>query len=334
MTAATATVDNMIISAGLVSPSIQTEKIAPLDDNSDVTVEVGNASEGGFGKLIVQNTQSEEVASIDSEGNATFSGELASNTLEVASEATIGGTLYADNINSQTLDDIQALLAQVEADQQVLAGTTTAPVATASDSATLTDLYVLNQAAVNSLSIGSSIAVGTDMVIQTGAINTISSPLSIQSLASAPVEIMAGKLRIETNGDVTIAGNLNVAGAINSQSLTVKETGDSGFGKLISVVDAQGTEVASIDASGSASFNNISLGRVSGSSDIREAVDITQEATSVIISRTWETPPTSVIVTPSYNTTSWVTDISQNGFTINVATDPDSPQKLFFWAVW
>ena len=246
----------------------------------------------------------------------------------------IGGTLYADNINSQTLDDIQALLARVEADQQVLAGTTTAPVATASDSATLTDLYVLNQAAVNSLSIGSSIAVGTDMVIQTGAINTISSPLSIQSLASAPVEIMAGKLRIETNGDVTIAGNLNVAGAINSQSLTVKETGDSGFGKLISVVDAQGTEVASIDASGSASFNNISLGRVSGSSDIREAVDITQGATSVIISRTWETPPTSVIVTPSYNTTSWVTDISQNGFTINVAIAPDTPQKLFFWAVW
>jgi DNA-binding transcriptional MerR regulator len=334
MTAATATVDNIIIGAGLVSPLVQTEKIAPLPDNSDVTVEVGNASDGGFGKLIVQNTQDQEVASIDSEGNATFSGELTSNTLEVASEATIGGTLYADNINSQTLDDIQALLAQVEADQQVLAGTTNAPVATASDSATLTDLYVLNQAAINSLSIGSSIAVGTDMVIQSGAVNTISSPLSIQSLASAPVEIMAGKLRIETNGDVTIAGNLDVAGTISSQSLTVKETGDSGFGKLISVVDAQGAEVASIDASGSASFKDILVGRVSGTSDVREAIDIAPGAVSVVISKSWASPPSSVVVTPTYNTSVWVTDITQNGFTINVGTATESAQKLYWWAVW
>lgn len=334
MTAATATVDNMIIRAGLVSPVVQTEKIAPLADSSDVTVQVGNASESGFGKLIVQNSQNQEVASIDTQGNATFEGELKSDKLEVANEATISGTLYADNINSTTLDGIQALLEQVEADQAVLAGTTNAPVATASDSATLNDLYVLNQAAVNSLSIGSSIAVGTDMVIQSGAINTISSPLSIQSLAATPVEIMAGKVRIETNGDVTITGNLNVAGAINSQSLTVKENGDSGFGKLISVVNAEGAEVASIDASGSASFKDLSVGRVSGTSDVREAADIAPGTTSVVISKTWASSPTSVVVTPTYNTSVWVTDISQNGFTINVSTPSESTQKLYWWAVW
>ena len=336
-TAFQGTIDNLLINNGLVSPNIQTETIAPLADKTDVTVKVGStATESGFGKLVVENAQNQEVAAIDSQGNATFSGEVTSDRLNVANEATISGTLYADDIKSTTLEDIQKLLSDVQADQQIIAGATTAPVNTASDSATFNSLYVLDTAAINSLSVSTSVAIGSDFVIQatSNAIDTLSSPLSIQSLAAAPVEIMAGKVRIETNGDVTISGNLNVAGAVNSQSLTVSQNPDSGFGKLISVVDSAGSEIASVDASGSARFTDISVGRVAGTSDTREAADITPGVTSIIVSKTWPSAPSSILVTPTYNTQVWVSDISQTGFTINVATSPDIPQKLYWWAVW
>jgi hypothetical protein len=72
---------------------------------------------------------------------------------------------------------------------------------------------------------------------------------------------MAGMVRIDTNGDVTIEGNLYVAGSIESSSLTLRQKAisseqeaENGFGRLLSVQDAQGNEVAVIDASGSAKF--------------------------------------------------------------------------------
>jgi len=55
------------------------------------------------------------------------------------------------------------------------------------------------------------------------SLNSLSAPLRIQSLAMAPIEIMAGKIRIETNGDVKINANLYVAGKIESESVKTKE---------------------------------------------------------------------------------------------------------------
>ena len=99
----------------------------------------------------------------------------------------------------------------------------------ASDSAQIvsslqtTDLYVTGQAAISSLSIANSLSLGTDFVIQGAGLNTLTSPFLFQSLAMAPVEIMAGKIVIATNGDVTINANLFVAGKIESESVKTKE---------------------------------------------------------------------------------------------------------------
>ena len=72
------------------------------------------------GKFIIQNVAGSAVAAIDSTGNATFSGTVNSNQLTVNSNASVSGTLYADNIKSKSLDDIQKLLSRVEA---ILTGT-------------------------------------------------------------------------------------------------------------------------------------------------------------------------------------------------------------------
>jgi hypothetical protein len=249
------TIDNLLIKGGLVSPVIKTNLISPLAENSDVTIQIGKVpteTDSGFGKLIVENASGDEVAAIDTAGNADFAGDITAQNLEIVG-ATVSGELYAAKINSPELDKIQDLLRQVQEDQTLLAESTNWEAlipdnATISAEMTFQNLFVTGQAAMASLSLSNSLAVGTDLIIQTNSLNTISAPLSLQSLAMAPIEMMAGKLRIETNGDVKIQGNLYVAGVIESQGLTVKDDSD--------------IQVAMVDASGSAEFKKISTGNL------------------------------------------------------------------------
>jgi hypothetical protein len=142
---------------------------------------------------------------------------------------------------------------------------------------------------------------------------------------------MAGKVRVETSGDVTIAGNLTVAGTLTTSAVSIK---GNGFGKLLEVQNEQGQTVAEIDNTGLAKFNEINVGKVTASSEAREAVDIPAGQTEVAVLKTWTAPPNSVLVTPSYNTQAWVSDITQMGFILHVASPAETPQKLYWWAVW
>ena len=257
-------VDNLLVSSGLVATNIQTELISPLADATDVTIQIGKTqeTENQTGKLSIQDSQGSEVASIDSEGNATFSGTLY-----------VDKTLYADEVKSKSLDEMRSLLTQVQIDQDLLNQASGWDI-NATNSANLdeiatADLYITNQAAINSLSVTNSLTIGTDMVFQSvvdgqlaaieNSIDTLTSPLKIQSLAMTPVEIMAGLIKIDTSGNVQIAGNLAVAGSIESSSLNLaanKEATTSG--NILSLQDSNGNMVSAIDASGSAVFSNVS----------------------------------------------------------------------------
>jgi len=290
LSAATATVDNLLVTSRLVSPVVKTALISPLPDQTDVAVQIGKQNAdgtSGFGELIIEDATGSAVASIDTQGNATFSGTLEAN--EVKTNEVVAGKIYADEIVARngyfgetntasisgiTREEIEKILRDVEQDQQILAQASTWDISAATDSANLNELavanlYVTQQAAVNALSVTSSLAVGADLVLQStlneqqltvNSIDTLSAPLSIQSLAMAPVEIMAGKVRVDTNGDVTISGNLFVAGKIESSGLTLKDAG--GFGELLNLEDGSGNQVGSISASGSAEFNSVTADRL------------------------------------------------------------------------
>jgi hypothetical protein len=288
-------VDNLLVKVGLVSPEVLTNKIKPTEGNKDVTIELGTRDEelgtSEFGRLIIQDRNGTTVAGIDEAGNATFSGELATNDLKVDNNASIAGELhvgriYADEIISRngkigevqtasisaiTREDIEKILAEAEIDQNLLKETNNWNINTATNSATISDintnnLYVTGTAAVTSLSAADSITVGSDLVISTlmtnneqttkvNSIDTLSAPLALQSSGSQPLYIMAGKVMIDTLGNVAINGNLEVAGDISSSSLVLSESSeDTGFGKLLRIQNISGQEVASIDASGSAKF--------------------------------------------------------------------------------
>lgn len=251
-----------LIAYEIAAPEIKTSVISPLADRSDIAVRLGSEAVPS-GKLAIQNFEGEEVASIDSQGDATFEGLVNSDQLSVNSEATIAGTLYADDIKSESLDEIHELLSQVREDQDLLAQSDGWNINTATDSASLetlavSDLYVTNQAAFNSLSLSQSLTVGSDLVISSignslengnwqieNSLNSLSAPLRIQSLAMAPVEIMAGLVTVDTLGNVQISGNLYVAGEITTEK-----------GLKVQGPDSK-DPLASIDASGSGVFANL-----------------------------------------------------------------------------
>jgi len=353
-TAFQGTVDNMLVKSGLVSPIVQTALISPLPGDTDVTVQIGSATESG--KLAIQNAQGTEVASIDSSGSAEFK------------SASISGELYADTIKSKTLDEIQAILTQVQVDQNLLSQSAGWNVNTATDSASLidtaniADLYVTNQAAINSLSVTNSLTIGSDMVIQSviggdqltmNSIDTLSSPLRIQSLAMAPIEIMAGLIRIDTEGNVQIAGNLAVAGRIKSSGLSLQEENlqaTSAQGVVFNVQDAMGSAVATIDASGSASFGSISTpqlviagadatesgtiinGVITTNSTIGQAV-IPAGVSEITIKNPKVTDYTLVYVTPTSTTENYVLYVKSKkvGEFVVGFTNPISIDVNFNW---
>lgn len=344
-------VDNMLVKSGLVAGRIQTKLISPLADSTDITVQIGSEATPS-GKFAIENSSGDTVASIDNIGNATFS-----------------GTLFADKINSKSLDDIQNMLTQVKADQDLLAQASTWSI-NSTNSASLTqiataDLYVTNQAAVNSLSVTNSLTLGTDMVFGSSidgqgtiinSLDTLTSPLKIQSLAMAPVEIMAGLIKIDTKGNVQIAGDLAVAGNIDSAGLTLKDNPNMATpsANLLTLQNSDGSTVSTVDASGSATFNTImtqgltiagATANATASAVVNGVITTNATAGSAIIpAGTSEitikndkvTDYTLVYVTPTSSTNNYVLYVKSKGagqFVVGFTNPIDTDVNFNWWIV-
>ncbi|MDO8340418.1 MAG: site-specific integrase [Candidatus Woesebacteria bacterium] len=208
-----ATVDNLIVKNKIISPVVQTNLISPVSD-TDLIIDLQPDNSQVASRLAIKGVDDLEVASIDASGNASFSGEIAANSLEVGSDATISGTLYADNIESSNLDQIDELLKSVDESQKILAESVNWNINTTTASASI-DKLVSSEIITNNFFVTGSAAITSLFVsdnLTTKSINSLDSALSIQSLALAPVEIMAGKIKIETNGDITFSENVEIAG--------------------------------------------------------------------------------------------------------------------------
>jgi hypothetical protein len=291
---------NQLISDQIVSRITRTREIKPLEGEQDIAIQLGNTNTqgtsgtSGFGKLIIRDRSGDTSVEIDEAGNATFKGKLTADSLQAndvqtgavtAENATIAGELrvgkiYADSIDGAiTREDIEALLAEYELNQELLSQTSDWETNTSTGTGTFdggvltaTDIYATGTAVFNSLSVAETIVLGSDLVFssqlnpQTGqpsnSINTLESPLQIQSAGAQAIHMMAGLVKIDTFGNVDIAGSLNVAGKVGASGLTLSATDDqqdelSGFGKLISLINNEGQEVAMVSASGAAEFASI-----------------------------------------------------------------------------
>jgi len=100
-----ATVVELVANRGRID-ELETSIISPLAD-SDLVIDLTNRQPttdqptSGFGKLLVKGIDGQEVASIDAEGNATFSGTLAADKVET--NEIVVGKIYADEIIARSV---------------------------------------------------------------------------------------------------------------------------------------------------------------------------------------------------------------------------------------
>ena len=200
---------------------VETKVISPIA-NSDLIIDL-TPEQSEASRLVIRGVNEAEVASIDAGGNADFAGSVETEKLVVNSDATISGTLYANNIESERLSEIEDLLRDVETNQQLLteAGNWNSNTATESGTFTdliassiqTTDLYVTGQAALTSLFVTDNLTAGK--------IDSLDTPLQIQSLAATPLEIMAGKITVDTDGNTKFLGNVEIAGNLKINNIIV-----------------------------------------------------------------------------------------------------------------
>ncbi len=255
---------------------ITTNEIKP--QNEDLTIDLSPISptpsdKGKLAKLIIKGLNDSAVASIDAAGNATFAGTVTAQTL-AGQEATIAGTLIAgevqsENINSLTrelansqtsiasqsssldslssnVNDIQQILKDIKNNplpdpnyyQNLPASPTPGPVATTS--ALLEQLIVTGNTNLYNLSVSGSILVGQTL-IENNSVLSLASDLKLSALNT--ITLFDGAVVVAKNGTITTKGTLV------AQGLEIK--------------NPVGETVASIDASGSAQFNNLAIQQLS-----------------------------------------------------------------------
>jgi hypothetical protein len=135
--------------------------------------------------------------------------------------------------------------------------------------------------------------------------------------------------------DTNIAGTLTV-GLITFDELENSIDSLSGPLKLqanaLQSIEFEGGKIA-MDTEGNL---HIKEGVIYGNESIRGSETVGREIGEIRVIRDWEETgsPVSVTATPSWNTTVWVTDITENGFTINFGTAPEEEQKVYWQALW
>jgi len=293
----------------------ENSKVSIVDKDNQTTVEFdtqnqqtsifGNlnikndSQKGKLAKLIIDGLDGKTAASIDSSGNATFSGTIAAN------EATISGKLYAKEIESSTIDslssnissqsstiqtlassledqgmsinEIQALLAEIRDESLTDLTTTTdlstttnlSSVAVSTDSATLASLTVTSSSNLYDVSVANSLAVG-NILIENDKILSFSWNLKFSALST--VDFFDSAVVMAKDGTITTQGSLIALGGVKTNNLSAVNENDDISVKLgnsetenslknakLKIENSVGDEVASIDASGSAKFKELAL---------------------------------------------------------------------------
>lgn len=168
------------------------------------------------------------------------------------------------------------------------------------------------------------------------------------SLLESSLLLSSGNTNNETDNstffaDLSVLGNTVLSDTVINGKLTI---GILTLDNLENSINAIGTLKIQPLALGSIEFVggtiqmdqngnlNIKEGIISGNDRIREAIEIEPGEALVTIEKDWDYSPVSILTTPSYKTSTWVTNISETGFTINVSSPPADRQKIYWWAIW
>jgi len=262
--------------------------IKGLEGKTAVVIDAsGNASFSGM--LTAQNLSAE---------NATISGTLAANEASLSGKL-IAKEVEAENINELTsklanqatdINEIQKLLADIKnqplpdasyyqvipdsvttvansnpIDSSSVAGMTTGNEQPATSNGLFDSLTVTGQSNLYNLFVTNSLAVGS-LLIENNSILSLSWDLKLSALST--IKLFDDSVVITRDGTITTKGALIAQGGIRTNeirpistndNLSVQLNSDENRNSKLEIRNSQGNEVASIDASGSARFKELSL---------------------------------------------------------------------------
>ncbi len=271
---------------------VETNLISPIA-NSDLIIDLQPDNNLPASDFVIKGENDENVVTITADGSADFAGDVE-----------IDGTLYADKIESSKLSEIESLLMEVEGSQKLLAESANWNVNTATESGQFKDLFVTGQTALTSLFVSD--------LLTTKNINSLDGPLGIQTLASAAIEIMAGKITIDTEGNTAFLGNVEIAG-----SLTVNN-----------IIIANPDPVASQSA-------EIISGEITTNSIAGKAI-LPANTTDLIIKNDKVNENTLIYVTPTSSTQNKVLYVKSKdlkAFTVGFSEAIDSDTEFNWWII-
>ncbi len=267
----TANIKNFVVQEKITSPIIETDnlvvsqtaKVNKIEANQikpqveDVILDLSDNNNPGAGKLaqlIIKGLEGKTVTTIDSQGNASFSGQVIADSLAIDNDATISGTLTAgqfetneasvsgrltakeiqsDNLTdlenrlNQTASDssylatsvneIQALLAQIQSEPTPDPETQT-DLSNATDLSTMTleELNVTGTTNVYNLSVSNSMSTGS-LLIEDNKILALSWDLNISALST--INFFDGSITMARDGTITTRGELIAEGGIRTNEI-------------------------------------------------------------------------------------------------------------------
>jgi hypothetical protein len=132
------------------------------------------------------------------------------------------------------------------------------------------------------MQIADSLSLNNNMTLTANAVNTLEGPLYLQNLGLGGIDILAGKIVIDQNGNASFGQNITVEGKLaantiepNGNELVIDlgtleaESSTPGVEeKQLLVKGNQGETVASINASGSAQFKQLATEKLDIQSDL------------------------------------------------------------------
>lgn len=292
----------IIVRGQIVSP------LASIDElRTNIISPIGQDKIKINGKVVIANKTPEATSSpvLEVDGDASILGELSTNSLETnnlqATDATISGTLYADNIQAGAINGLDEKIAsaasalasnQASPSSELIASiintklseleaalpiysTTTIDVSNLSANfGTFRDgLIALGPATFGQATFLDGISIGTNFILGQNSIDTLGQTLEIQPLKQGAISLMAGAVKIDTDGnvkfsgDVKFAGNVEVSGKLSAEVISPlsnkniviaddRVASDSATNN--NLVDVRG----SITASGSATIGKLNLSLV------------------------------------------------------------------------
>ena len=218
------------IHTGLISPEGKDAAIALKLDDNKLSVLNGNSASASA------------VASIDNQGNATFSGQLSSNSLQTG-DASISGTLHAGKIIADNIVGLKPSVINNVTNVYNSTPSAIADVATASslfnNSSNLAMNYIdissfsgqlnnvdnliantatfnqglmsFGETSLSDTAVAGQLSINGSLILADNSINVLGNDLQIQPLRQGGLSVMAGLFYIDTNGNIKVGGNAEFA---------------------------------------------------------------------------------------------------------------------------